>query len=132
MPTDVTFQEQSLRDNVPGLHINDIIRPARPPYESNRIVIPGRSGTYDFGNNRREDFDIMVEVTVVGEDSAEVQTRVATLSGLLDGKGTLVISDAPSVEYEAAVYDEVRLTGDASGRWVRGLITFHCEGADTE
>ena len=131
MPTDVTFQSVGLRATVPGIYINDIIRPARPPYERTKVVIPGRNGSYDFGNNRREDFDITVEVTITGDTSAEVQTRVALLNGWLDGKGTLVFSDALAVEYEAAVYDEVRLAGDASGRWVRGLIVFECDGSDT-
>jgi len=131
MATDVTFQESSLRATVPGIYVNDVVRPARPPYERNTVVIPGRNGTYDFGNNRKEDFDVEVEVTVTGASAAEVQTRVAQLTTWLEGKGTLVFSDASTVTYEAAVYDEVRLTGDASGRWVRGIIVFHCEGSDS-
>jgi predicted phage tail component-like protein len=127
MGTDLTFKGTSLRQAVPGVRITNIIRPARPPYERNKVVIPGRDGSYDFGNNRKEDFLITVEVVIEADSAKNLQTRIGTLSTFLDGKGNLVFSDNPSKVYTAQVYDEVAMAGDATARWARSLIIFECD-----
>lgn len=132
MATDLTFKGASLRTSVPGISITGIARPARPSYERNKVVIPGKNGTYDFGNNRKEDFLITVEVVIEADSAKNLQTRIGTLSTFLDGKGNLVFSDNPSKVYTAQVYDEVVMAGDATARWARGLVVFECDaGGDS-
>ena len=127
MATDLTFKGASLRTSVPGISITGIARPARPSYERTKVVIPGRDGSYDFGNNRKEDFLITVEVVIEADSAKNLQTRIGTLSTFLDGKGNLVFSDNLSEVYTAQVYDEVAMAGDATARWARSLIIFECD-----
>ena len=127
MGTDLTFNGISVKTAVPRIRITKIVRPVRPSYERNKIVIPGKDGTYDFGNNRKEDFLITVETVVVANTAAELQTQLKALSTFLDGKKSLVFSDDPSMTYQARVYDEVVASSDATARWARCLIVFECD-----
>lgn len=127
MGTDVTFQGVSMRTAIDGLSITNITRPTRPERERNKVVIPGQDGTYDFGNNRVEDYIITVEVVITADTAAELQTRSDALQSYLDGKGTLIFSDALGATHTAQVYDEVLLVGNANARFARGLIVFECD-----
>jgi len=127
MGTDLTFKGASLRTSVPGISITGIARPVRPSYERNKVVIPGKNGTYDFGNNRKEDFTVSVEVVIKADSAAQLQTRIKSLGVFLGGKGPLMFSDDPATIYQAQVYDEVPATGDATARWARSLIIFECD-----
>ena len=128
MGTDITFKGVGLRSTIPGIRITKITRPARPPRERNKVVVPGRDGSYDFGNNRKEDFLIYVEVVLEAKSASELQNKTEVLAGYLDGKGTLTFSDSNQV-YRAQVYDELVLAGDATARWARGLVVFECDAA---
>lgn len=125
--TDVTFKGVSLRSTIEDIRVTNITRPARPSYERNKVIIPGKDGSYDFGNSRREDFMISVEVVITANSASELQTKVSSLASFLDGKGALMFSDSSQV-YQAQVYDEVAVSGDATARWARCLIVFECDG----
>lgn len=127
MATSFTFKGVGVDAAVEGIRITNIVRPARPSYERNKVVIPGKDGSYDFGNNRKEDFLVTVEVVIVASSAAELRTKIKALSSYLDGKGALVFSDDPTTVYQAQVYDEVPMTGDATARWARGIIAFECD-----
>lgn len=127
MGTDLYFNNQSLRAKMPGINITNISRPARAAYERNKIVIPGKDGTYDFGNNRKKDFLITVEVVVTANNSVGLQSKLDDLTYFIDGKHELYFSDAPSKKYQAQVYDEVTVKGDPTARWARCLIVFECD-----
>lgn len=127
MGTTMSFKGAELTTSVAGAKITKITRPARPAYERNKVVIPGRDGSYDFGNNRKEDFLITVEVLITGSSASALQTKLASLNSYLDGKGELCFSDASNTKYQAQVYDEVTVADDASARWARVLIAFECD-----
>lgn len=127
MGTNMFFKGHDFRNEIPDSRIINIIRPIRPSYERNKVVIPGKDGTYDFGNNRKEDFLITVEIAVEAESASQLQDRLALLATFLDGKGNLYFSDAPTVIYTAQVYDTVTSAGDPTARWSKGLIVFECD-----
>lgn len=128
--TDFTFNSAtSIVNAVSGIKITNVTRPTRPARERNKVVIPGVNGTYDFGNNRKEDFIITIEIVIIGISASDLQTKVKALSSYLDGKGNLIFTDDLSTTYTAQVYDEVVLTGDATAKWARGLIVFECDSA---
>jgi predicted phage tail component-like protein len=123
----MTFRGINLTAAVEGARITNISRPARPPRERNKVIIPGKDGSYDFGNNRIEDFLVSAEIVITATSASELQTKIQALSAFLDGKGGLVFSDAPSTVYQAQVYDEVAVVGDTTARWGRALVVFECD-----
>lgn len=127
MATDMYFKSESLINAIEEAKITNISRPVRPAYERNKVVIPGRDGSYDFGNNRKEDFLIIVELVVIGISAENLQNKLESLSGYLEGKGELYFTDAPTKKYNAQVYDEVSAAGDATARWARVLVAFECD-----
>ncbi len=132
MATQLFFNDKSLSSEITGVNITRINRPARPRFERNKVVIPGRDGTYDFGNNRKEDFLVTAEVVITADSAIELQEKLDALSDFVDGKHELYFTDAPDKKYLAQVYDEVTVTGDATARWARCLIVFECDaGGDS-
>lgn len=127
MATTMTFNNAELTTQVAGAIITNISRPVRPPYERNKVIIPGKDGSYDFGNNRREDFLVTVELVIPANSATELRTKLASLSTFLEGKHTLSFSDDSSTSYQAQVYDEVTAAGDATARWARVLVVFECD-----
>ena len=126
--TDLTFGDgDSLRTTLPKLRITNVIRPAMPAYTRNKVVLPGKDGSYDFGENKKEDFLITVEVVISADSASALQASVHALGTYLDGKETLVFTDDSETEYQAQVYDGVYLTGDASARFVKGVVVFECD-----
>lgn len=127
MGTKMSFRGNDLDSVIVGAKVLKISRPARPKYERNKVVIPGKDGSYDFGNNRKEDFLVTVEVLITGGTAQALRLNLRFLSTYLDGKGDLTFSDDPSTVYQAQVYDEVSTREDATARWARCLITFECD-----
>ena len=127
MATEMYFNSKALATEVESARITSISRPARPSYERNKVVIPGRDGTYDFGNNRQEDFLVTVEIVIRADSAATLQNRLGDLATFVNGKHALYFTDAPSRVYTAQVYDEITTTGDATAKWARCLIVFECD-----
>lgn len=124
--TDITFKGTAL-STLAGVGVTDIIRPTRPPRRRHKVELPGRAGSYDFGNSVAEDYSIQVAIVIQADTAAQLRTRAAALATWADGKGALSFSDAPSTVYQAQVFDEIQMSGPPSARSLRGIITFEVD-----
>ena len=120
----VTFNGQDL-SALNGVRITGV-SPARPSYTRHKVAIPGKPGSYDFGNNQKEDYAINVNVIVVADNRSDLRTRINALFAALDGKG-LLVSDG--ISCQAQVYDNVSFDENMAGNVARGNIVFECDSS---
>ncbi len=118
----VTFNSQDL-SALDGVRITNVT-PARPSYARHKVAIPGRPGSYDFGNAQAEDYAISVGITIVASGRSELRTRIDGLFTALDGKGTLTTT---GISCEAQVFDVVTFDENMAGTVARGTIIFECD-----
>ncbi len=118
----VTFNGQDL-SALDGVRITNVT-PARPSYTRHKVSIPGRPGSYDFGNNQAEDYAISVGITIVASGRAQLRSRIDGLFTTLDGKGTLTTT---GISCEAQVFDVVTFDENMAGTVARGTIIFECD-----
>ncbi len=121
----VTFGSQDLTD-LDGVKITGVTFPVHLPQTRHKVKIPGMDGSYDFGNNTAEDYEIIVSVLVEADNRAELRTRIISLGNALDGKEALSIDDGPT-SIQAQVYDGVSLDENMAGTVARGSIVFECD-----
>ncbi len=100
------------------------VAPTRPSYTRHKVSIPGKPGSYDFGGNQPEDYEIIVDVLVTADSRSDLRTRINALFTALDGKKTLT---ADGIFCEAQVYSEISMDEHVTGRWARGTIVFECD-----
>ncbi len=118
----VTFNGQDL-SALDGVRITNVT-PARPSYTRHKVSIPGRPGSYDFGNAQAEDYAISVGITIVASGRVQLRARINALFAALDGKGALVAS---GISCQAQVFDNVTFDESMAGTAARGNITFECD-----
>ena len=118
----VEFNDTKL-EGLDGVRISNVT-PARPSYTRHKVQIPGKVGSYDFGNNQSQDYTITVSVIVVGSTREQLRTRITGLFNALEGKGTL---KSDSIDVEAQVYDPVVMEENVVGNVARGDIVFECD-----
>ena len=127
----VTFNGTNITTAASGtvvMVVSSVSRPARKPMRRRRLTIPGRAGSWDFGNPVGEDYQVSVSGHIVAETSADVQATGLALAALLDGKHDLVVSDQPSVTHTAQVFSEIKLSPrPGRSRMVDIEITFDCD-----
>jgi predicted phage tail component-like protein len=83
-----------------------------PVLRKRELVIPGKHGTYDFGDNTFEKRIIEVELKYIGTSFAELRTRARQIAYWLSGfSGTknLVFSDETDKYYVGKIYSEIGL-----------------------
>ena len=123
----VTFNDTEIND-LDGVRIRNVT-PARPSYTRHKVQIPGKPGSYDFGNSQPQDFAITVSVIVVANDRFQLRARINSLFDALEGKGDL-ITDGISVQ--AKVYEPVIMEENITGNVARGDIVFECDATEVE
>ena len=92
-----------------GIIAKMVGRPLLPAKRKQEIRIPGRNGTYDFGDNTYENVIIPVLIQCIADDFPELRTRARTIAAWLsqDVYKPLVFTDEPDKYYLAKIYDSV-------------------------
>ncbi len=83
-----------------------------PVLRKRELVIPGRHGSLDFGDNTFDKRTIELELKYIGTSFAELRTRARQIAYWLSGfSGTknLVFSDEPDKYYIGKIYSEIGL-----------------------
>ncbi|AKL96618.1 phage tail component [Clostridium aceticum] len=86
-------------------------RPILPMKRQNKIVVPGRHGTYDFGDNTYEDRSITMEIAYIGKDYNELRLRGREIAAWLSSKHyqQLIFDDELNKFYLAKLHSTVDL-----------------------
>lgn len=109
----ITFTYNSISSNTYSIIAKSVNRPMLPVLRKRELVIPGRHGTYDFGDNTFDKRTIEVELRYVGTSFSELRTRARQISDWLsgyDGEKNLIFSDETDKYYVAKIYSEVGLS----------------------
>ena len=110
--------------------IIDISRPARPEYVTRKLEIPGRNGSWDFGQGAKKDFEISVTIRVIADNMTNATAAVKALDTFFTGgKKALVFSDDTTKTYQAQVNTIVPVTRsrELGGNIADAQITFNCD-----
>ncbi len=128
MSTTFTWAGDDVKDQGPvgtEIRINNISRPVVYPVKRNKVFIPGKDYSWDFGNNEKDDYTISVDITITGTTAALAQECVEELSVFMEGKKALQFSDSSTV-HTARIYDVVAATPEGRGNVIRATMTFEC------
>ena len=128
----IVFNGVDIRTAVAGLKITGITKPVLPTKDRTLVDIPGRDYTYDFGNNFKNSFEVIVDFVIeatfnadniVGEETMD--TKVAALKTWLDvtdSRDLLIDSET----YKAQVYSGVNISVNSTKNLASGTIIFEC------
>lgn len=95
-----TFNNQTSEDY--GIIVNKIRRPVLPELRPRKLIIPGKDGAWDFGNNTYEEISIGIDCTLVQPISKRALIR--SLSAWLSQKSELSFSDEAEKYYIGRIY----------------------------
>lgn len=95
-----------------------------PPLRSRKVVVPGRSGAYDYGAEYHDERTLRMSVTVDGElDAAQFDTLKYTLSR----KGKIILWDKPDRQFVGQLYDPAEVLDYFRHAMREFEINFLCE-----
>ena len=89
--------------------VRNVKRPLRPEHTKNKVEIPGKVGSWDFGGNVAKDFLIEVTVGLNATSTANLWTAVEAVATWANGKGELEFTDNSSKKYLAQVYSLIEI-----------------------
>lgn len=116
-----TFNGQTSVDN--DIIVTRIQRPILPTLRRRKLVIAGKDGAWDFGNNTYEESQILVECELINPLSKRALIRALAL--WLSEKGQLSFSDEYDKYYAGRLYDT--FTEEIDGVVGRFALTFEVD-----
>jgi predicted phage tail component-like protein len=112
--------------------LNGQIKVTRPTKRYNRLVIPGRNGSFNFNTKTYDDMVIGITTLINGRGDTRLERHkdvlecARELGKMLDSNGVLSFYDEPKRYYKASVYDRMELEF-VSYTVGRVRINFMCE-----
>jgi predicted phage tail component-like protein len=109
----IGFIYNGVKSSTYNIVAKSLNRPILPTLRSRELAIPGKHGTYDFGDNTYENRIIEVELRYIGTSFEELRTRTRQIASWLNGfsgKKNLVFDDEPDKWYVSKIYSAVGLT----------------------
>lgn len=89
-----------------------------------KVIVPGRSGAYDYGANRHEERPLRMTIAVEGEIT---DAQFDSLKYTLSRKGRIVLWDKPDRYFVGQLYDPVEVIDYFRHAKREFEITFLCE-----
>lgn len=126
----ITFNGTAI-NSINGLEILDIIEPPVIPKQKNKVKIPGRDGSYNFGNNKKQDFLISIDFIISpGSYSGTVYDSLNSLRNLLDTESPQTLETFTG-SYSAEVFGAGDIETNKENGLVslEGTITFECDAS---
>ncbi len=127
------FNSKNIRTEVDDIKITGVTRPALMPKKKSLVDVPGRDYPWDFGDNKKETFEIMVDVAIEAarEPGEEEKTLIEKINQLLtfldyDESKELYFSDDSANKYQGQVYDGVQMVESPARTLATGTIVFEC------
>lgn len=121
-PRTFTFENQNSLDDF-KIIVNKVHRPILPALRPRKLIIPGKDGAWDFGNNTYEELPLPIDCTIVEPLDDVSLTRAIAI--WLSKKGKLIISDEPEKYYMGRVYET--FTPDIIGPAGKFTLNFICD-----
>lgn len=104
-----------------GLIVSSIQRPILPTLRKREMTIPGKDGTWDFGNNKYENIIIPVVCYMI----QPTREQIRNVAEWLSTKGNIYFYDEPEKYYIGRVFES--LAEEIQGATGMFVIPFECE-----
>lgn len=119
------FTFNNVHSSTVGLYMDTPERTIKPALRTNMYVIPGRSGTLDYGGDTYDTIEITVKVAYRADYSPDMRAKQRAVAEFLAASGPLVFDDEPDKAYTAKVVDAVDM--DEIVRTGTMEVTFLCQ-----
>ena len=119
------FTFNSIHSSEFNLTMRSIDRTTLPPLRKREVMVPGKHGTYDFGNNKYDNRIIQIECFLKADNLPQLRQRVRSVAGWLKDKGQLMFDDEQDKFYIGRLYNQIPLEQITTN----GIISlaFECE-----
>lgn len=119
------FTFNSTHSSEYNLTLRSVDRTTLPPLRRRELLVPGRHGTYDFGNNKYDNRIIQIECFLKADSLSQLRQRVRSVAGWLKDKGQLMFDDEQDKFYIGRLYNQIPLDQITTN----GIIplAFECE-----
>lgn len=124
----ITFTYNGISSRTYGIVAKSVNRPILPTLRKRELVIPGKHGVYNFGDETFEKRIIELELRYIGTNFNELRSRARQISYWLNGYSrnkNLIFSDETDKWYTAKIYSEIGLSN--LFRLGEATVTFECE-----
>ena len=92
-----------------GLYMDTPERTVKPALRTNMYVVPGRSGSLDYGGDTYDNIEIVVKLAYRADRPADMRARQRAVAEFLAASGQLIFDDDPDKAYTAKVVNSVGL-----------------------
>ena len=103
----IGFSFNNVHSSSVGLYVDTPERTIKPALRTNRYVVPGRSGTLDYGGDTYDEIEITCKVAYRADANMRSQQRA--VAEFLAASGPLVFDDEPDKAYTAKVVTAVSM-----------------------
>lgn len=121
----VGFSFNNVHSSTVGLYVDTPSRTIKPALRTNYYVVPGRSGSLDYGGDTYDMIEISAKIAYRADTHTDMRSRQRAVAEFLSGSGPLVFDDEPDKAYEAKVVESVSL--DEVVRTGTMEVTFYCQ-----
>lgn len=121
----VGFKFNNVHSSSVGLFADTPTRTIKPALRSNQYVVPGRSGTLEYGGDTYENINITCRLAYRADTKEDMRARQRAVAEFLAASGPLVFDDEPGVMYTGKVLDSVSM--DEVVRTGTMEVTWRCQ-----
>lgn len=124
----VRFDGVTINNVIEGCYTLSVDPPIVPPKFENKVAVPGRNYSWDFGGHTKQDFTITVVFHINIKDGGNLDNKVALLASILetDEKRPLEIDGLAITPVMAQIYGGVRDDRHRTGQYTEVTVTFTC------
>lgn len=118
----VGFTFAGVHSSAVGLFADTPTRTIKPALRTNLYVVPGRSGTLDYGGDTYDSIDISCKLAYRADTPSDMRSQQRAVAEFLSASGPLIFDDEPDKQYvgkiiDAVSMDEVVRTGTVEVTW---------------
>ncbi len=121
----VGFSFNYVHSSTVGLYVDTPSRVIKPSLRTHQYVVPGRSGTLDYGGDTYDCIEITCKVAYRADKKADMRAQQRAVAEFLAQSGPLVFDDEPDKAYTAKVVEAVGM--EEAVRIGAMEVTFLCQ-----
>ena len=103
------FTFNNVHSSSVGLYMDTPERIIKPALRTNLYVVPGRSGSLDYGGDTYDTIEITVKLAYRADSLTDMRTQQRAVAEFLAASGPLVFDDEPDKMYTAKVVNAVSM-----------------------
>ena len=118
----VGFTFAGVHSSAVGLFADTPTRTIKPALRTNLYVVPGRSGTLDYGGDTYDSIDVFCKLAYRADTPSDMRSKQRAVAEFLAASGPLIFDDEPDKQYVGKIIDDVSMeevvrTGTVEVTW---------------